>query len=134
MPHPRPQLAPYAHASFPQDARAILAEGFITVIDEAYVEFSSVPSLASLLPHYANLVICRTLSKWAGLAGVRVGYSIAHEEISNKMMAIKYAESASVIGRMREAVLCGVRVCYSLACAGNPTTSTRPRTPPRRPR
>lgn len=72
-----------------QDARVILSVGFITVIDEAYVEFSSAPSLASLLPSFPNLIICRTLSKWAGLAGVRVGYSIAHQEITSKMMAIK---------------------------------------------
>lgn len=90
--HTSPPVALFCAHPVPQDARAILAEGFITVIDEAYVEFSSVPSLASLLPHFPNLVICRTLSKWAGLAGVRVGYSIAYEEISNKMMAIKYVD------------------------------------------
>ena len=53
----------------------------IVVLDEAYAEFARVQepfdSLA-LLPDHPNLLILRTFSKAYGLAGLRVGYGIAH--------------------------------------------------------
>jgi histidinol-phosphate aminotransferase len=56
----------------------LLDTGRIVVVDEAYVEFAGEAALAespvSLVPHYENLVVLRTLSKWAGLAGLRLGY------------------------------------------------------------
>ena len=45
----------------------------IVVVDEAYAEFSSVESFASLLEHHDNLVVLRTLSKGYALAGARCG-------------------------------------------------------------
>src|SRR5262249_32254464 len=51
--------------------------GRIVVVDEAYVEFSNHPQgLAHLVPQYRNLVVMRTFSKWAGLAGLRIGYGL----------------------------------------------------------
>jgi histidinol-phosphate aminotransferase len=49
------------------------------VLDEAYVEFSDEHLGASLslireVPSRENLVVLRTFSKWAGLAGLRIGY------------------------------------------------------------
>jgi histidinol-phosphate aminotransferase len=49
----------------------------IVAVDEAYVDFSGVPSLAAEIPNNPNLVILRTLSKAYGLAGARVGTTIA---------------------------------------------------------
>ena len=49
----------------------------LLVIDEAYVEFSSVPSASSLLQAYPGLVVLRTLSKAHALAGARVGAVLA---------------------------------------------------------
>lgn len=54
----------------------ILKTGKLVVVDEAYFEFSK-KTVAPLLKKYNNLVILRTLSKWAGLAGLRIGYAIA---------------------------------------------------------
>ena len=51
------------------------------VVDEAYVEFSSVPSLLRHLDTYPHLVILRTLSKAHGLAGARCGSLLANPEI-----------------------------------------------------
>ncbi|MBE3559874.1 MAG: histidinol-phosphate transaminase [Ktedonobacteraceae bacterium] len=60
-----------------EDVLALLATGRIVMVDEAYVEFSDRPrGLAHLVPHYRNLVVMRTFSKWAGLAGLRIGYGI----------------------------------------------------------
>jgi len=54
-----------------------LAGRAIVAVDEAYVDFSDVPSLAEELPANPNLIVLRTLSKAFGLAGARVGTTIA---------------------------------------------------------
>jgi len=57
------------------DVLALLESGRIVVIDEAYVEFSQRQcGFAHLVPHYRNLVVLRSFSKWAGLAALRIGY------------------------------------------------------------
>ncbi len=62
------------------DVEALLDTGRIVVVDEAYVEFAGEDALAdspaALVPHHPNLVVLRTFSKWAGLAGLRLGYGI----------------------------------------------------------
>ncbi len=55
---------------------ALLATGILVVVDEAYVEFANTGSYATLALQHENLVVLRTFSKWAGLAGLRVGYGI----------------------------------------------------------
>ncbi len=50
------------------------------ILDEAYVEFSNVPSLATAVMDQPNLVVLRTLSKAWGLAALRVGFMIAHPD------------------------------------------------------
>jgi histidinol-phosphate aminotransferase len=53
----------------------------LVVVDEAYVEFADAPDYASalsLLEHHPNLVVTRTFSKAHALAGLRVGYAVAH--------------------------------------------------------
>lgn len=54
-----------------------LAGRAVVVIDEAYVDFSGQPSLAAEIAAHPNLVVLRTLSKAYGLAGARVGTTIA---------------------------------------------------------
>ena len=54
-----------------------LAGRAVVVVDEAYGEFSGQPSLAVEIPANPNLVVLRTLSKAHGLAGARVGTTIA---------------------------------------------------------
>jgi histidinol-phosphate aminotransferase len=60
------------------DVEALLDTGRIVVVDEAYIEFAGDDALAnspiSLVAHHPNLVVLRTFSKWAGLAGLRLGY------------------------------------------------------------
>ncbi len=51
----------------------LLALPLVVVLDEAYVEFSG-NSRIGWAPQRENLVVLRTFSKWAGLAGLRVGY------------------------------------------------------------
>ncbi len=47
----------------------------IVVIDEAYAEFAGVSHIP-LMARYPNVMIGRTMSKFAGLAGMRVGYGL----------------------------------------------------------
>jgi histidinol-phosphate aminotransferase len=61
----------------------------IVVIDEAYIDFASNYSFLSEVKNYNNLVILRTFSKAWGMAGVRCGYSIADEFITNLLFKIK---------------------------------------------
>ena len=43
----------------------------IVIVDEAYIDFSSVPSMVELIEEYPNLIVLQTLSKAYGLAGLR---------------------------------------------------------------
>lgn len=57
----------------------LLALPTLVVLDEAYIEFAGDNLGASLsrireVPQRENLVVLRTFSKWAGLAGLRIGY------------------------------------------------------------
>jgi histidinol-phosphate aminotransferase len=58
-----------------------LAGRALVVVDEAYVEFAGVDSLAQHTPRHSNLCVLRTLSKAHGLAGARCGTLIADPEI-----------------------------------------------------
>ena len=53
----------------------------LLVVDEAYIEFAGVPSVASEIASLPNLVVMRTLSKSHGLAGARCGTLIAQPAI-----------------------------------------------------
>jgi len=61
----------------------------IVVVDEAYIEFASKPSLVNNVAGFENLVILRTFSKIWGLAGIRVGYCIANERVIQYLDKIK---------------------------------------------
>jgi histidinol-phosphate aminotransferase len=52
----------------------------LVAIDEAYAEFAGVSHIP-LMAEYENVMILRTMSKWAGLAGMRVGYGIAPDAL-----------------------------------------------------
>lgn len=57
-----------------EEIKSILALPVLVVLDEAYIEFSDVPSKLKWVQQYNNLVVLRTFSKSAALAGLRVGY------------------------------------------------------------
>lgn len=60
----------------------------LVVVDEAYGEFSS-STLVPMVSRWSNLVVLRTFSKWAGLAGLRVGYGVFPPEVIRQMWKIK---------------------------------------------
>ncbi|TMW93296.1 hypothetical protein EJD97_011908 [Solanum chilense] len=52
----------------------ILHLPILVILDEAYVEFSGIESKIKWVKKHENLIVLRTFSKRAGLAGLRVGY------------------------------------------------------------
>lgn len=58
------------------DLRRLLDLPLLVVLDEAYVEFADHPSRAPWVLERENLVVLRTFSKAAGIAGLRLGYGI----------------------------------------------------------
>ena len=70
------------------EVKALLDTGILVIADEAYYEFSG-QTVMHLLDEYPNLVVLRTFSKWAGLAGLRIGLGAMHPDLARTMMAVK---------------------------------------------
>ncbi len=80
-----------------EEIKRLLALPVLVVIDEAYMEFagrehSSIP----LLGEHENLVVLRTFSKWAGLAGLRAGYGVMAPALASLLMTIKQPYNLNV--------------------------------------
>lgn len=79
--------------------RRLLALPVLVVLDEAYIEFAElggVASRASWVTETDNLVVLRTFSKLAGLAGLRVGYGLFPEWLSPHLWKIKQPYNVNV--------------------------------------
>ena len=77
------------------DIRNILDTDAVVVVDEAYYEFSK-QTVVPLIEEYSNLIVLRTFSKWAGLAGLRVGYGLFPPEIADYILKIKIPYNVNV--------------------------------------
>ena len=67
----------------------LLALPLVVVLDEAYVEFADHTSRASRVPACDNLVVLRTFSKAAGIAGLRLGYGIFPQWLMHELWKFK---------------------------------------------
>ncbi len=65
------------------------------ILDEAYIDFSSHPSMLSELNRYSNLIILQTFSKAWGSAAVRLGMAFAAPEIVAVLSKVKYPYNVS---------------------------------------
>jgi histidinol-phosphate aminotransferase len=84
----------------PQEAlNQILAMPLVVVVDEAYVQFAEPNSsrLTKVFDHQ-NLIVLQTFSKWAALAGMRVGYGVFPEALMPHLWKIKQPYNVSVAG------------------------------------
>ncbi len=77
----------------------LLKTDAIVVIDEAYAEFSGV-TVSSKVAEHSNLIVLRTFSKWAGLAGLRMGYGIFPAKIADYLMKIKQPYNVNVAAQV----------------------------------
>jgi histidinol-phosphate aminotransferase len=71
-----------------EDLLRLLDLPMVVVVDQAYVEFGG-EDFSRLVPQHPNLIVMRTFSKWAGLAGLRVGYGVFPAEIVDHLFKIK---------------------------------------------
>jgi 1L-myo-inositol 1-phosphate cytidylyltransferase len=70
--------------------RRVLRLGLPTAIDEAYHELGDTPdSLTHLLAEFPNAILIRTFSKAFGLAGLRLGYALAHPAVTKLLLRAK---------------------------------------------
>lgn len=104
----------------PATAERLLDTGALVVVDEAYIEFSHGASAASLVRRAADgepLIVLRTFSKWAGLAGLRVGYGVMPPAIAEVFMQVKQpygvnvAAEAAALASLEDAALLDERAC-----------------------
>lgn len=87
----------------PGEMHAFLREvpaNVLTVLDEAYQEY--LPSelqadTVAWLRQFPNLVVTRTFSKIYGLAGLRLGYAMAHERVADLMNRVRQPFNANSV-------------------------------------
>ena len=80
-----------------EDLRRMLRLGLPTVIDEAYFDFETDGSSTSLLAEFPNAIVLRTFSKAFGLAGMRLGYALAHPVVIRLLSRVKVPWNVSGI-------------------------------------
>ncbi len=69
----------------------------LVVVDEAYLEFAGIgQGFGPWVSRYNNLAVLRTFSKWAGLAGLRVGYGLFPAWLIEQLWKIKQPYNVSV--------------------------------------
>ncbi len=90
---------PSGNTTSREDVLELLGTGAIVVVDEAYYEFSG-QTIIPLMADYDNLIVLRTFSKWAGIAGLRVGYGIFPENIAKHLMKIKPPYNVNVAAQI----------------------------------
>jgi histidinol-phosphate aminotransferase len=74
---------------------ALLSHHVAVVVDEAYAEFAG-KSVVEMAGVYDNLIVVRTFSKWAGLAGLRVGYAVFPKPLIDVIWKVKVPYNVSV--------------------------------------
>ena len=101
-----------------EDLERLLALPLLVAIDEAYIEFAGTQhSAVPLVREHENLVVLRTFSKWAGLAGLRAGYAVMSPVLAALLMTIKQpynlnvAAGVAVLAALEDRALLAERAC-----------------------
>ncbi|MEZ5154271.1 histidinol-phosphate transaminase [Rhodococcus zopfii] len=90
---------PTGHSIPLDQLRAIVdAAPGIVIVDEAYAEFSAVPSALALIDEYpAKVIVSRTMSKAFAFAGGRLGYLAAAPAVVEALLLVRLPYHLSVI-------------------------------------
>ena len=90
--NPNNPTGTYLTASALEGFLSALPANILVVLDEAYNEYlppAQRYDSVSWLKKFPNLIISRTFSKAYGLAGLRVGYAIANEQVTDMMNRVR---------------------------------------------
>jgi histidinol-phosphate aminotransferase len=71
----------------------------VVIVDEAYVNFGGT-SVVPLINDYPNLLVVRTLSKYAALAGIRVGFALGDPDLIQGLNRVKNSINSYTIDRL----------------------------------
>jgi histidinol-phosphate aminotransferase len=75
----------------------------LVVLDEAYYEYLEpglAPPSVTWLSRFPNLMITRTFSKAYGLAGLRVGFALAHPEVADMLNRVRQPFNVSTVAQV----------------------------------
>ena len=73
------------------------SQGWLLVIDEAYHHFIEGPDARELARRHPHVVLLRTLSKAWGLAGLRMGYALASDDVARQLRKLVPPFGVSVL-------------------------------------
>lgn len=74
----------------------------VVIVDEAYVDFGA-QSAVGLIDRYPNLVVVQTLSKSRSLAGLRVGFALAQENLIAALCCVRDSINSYTVDRVAQA-------------------------------
>jgi histidinol-phosphate aminotransferase len=77
------------------DLVKLLKSKVIVVVDESFYEFAG-STAAGLVAEFDNLIVMRSFSHWAGLAGMRIGYGFFPQEIMKHLWKLRAAYHLNV--------------------------------------
>ncbi len=100
--NPDNPMGTYITRSEFDDFYAHVPERVLIILDEAYFEFAqsldNYPD--SMTYRYDNVITLRTFSKAYGLAGIRIGYGFAHEDLITNLMKVKVPFEPSYLAQV----------------------------------
>jgi histidinol-phosphate aminotransferase len=102
-----------------EDVALLLQLPLVVVVDEAYIEFAGLDhSVADWVVRHENLIVLRTFSKWAGIAGLRLGYGIFPEWLMPILMKAKQPYNVNVAATVGglAALSCRLEVQTNVDC------------------
>ncbi len=92
--------SPSAHIVPLEDLRSLAQQlSGILVVDEAYVDFGTGSALP-LLEEFENVILLRTLSKGYGLAGLRLGFGLAHPRLLSGILKVKDSYNVDIVAML----------------------------------
>lgn len=92
--------SPSAHIVPLEDLRSLAQQlSGILVVDEAYVDFG-IGSALPLLEEFENVILLRTLSKGYGLAGLRLGFGLAHPRLLSGILKVKDSYNVDIVAML----------------------------------
>ncbi|GCE42041.1 Histidinol-phosphate aminotransferase [Rhodococcus wratislaviensis] len=105
-------------------------EDLLIVLDECYRAFVTDPNAASgprLLERFPNVVVLESLSKSAGLAGLRIGYALSSPDVGALLRAVRIPFAVSTVAQAAALACLGPAVTAALESRITATVSERQR-------